>query len=98
MRLAWAGVIQTRGRTSGPKWRNYPTKRIPASHRMRLTGPLSKTDRASGVDPHRGQRYSLRQARYDALAEDISGWAAAAARAGETLSVLDVGCGSGHLL
>ena len=53
---------------------------------------------AFGVDPHRRERYSLREARYDALAEDISGWAALAARGGGTLTVLDVGCGSGLFL
>jgi SAM-dependent methyltransferase len=60
--------------------------------------PLLKPGWAFGVDPHRRERYSLRQSRYDALAEDISAWAAVAARAGETLSVLDVGCGPGFLL
>ena len=57
-----------------------------------------KPDHAFGVDPHRRQFYSLRQSRYDALAQDISGWAGAAARAGSKLAVLDVGCGSGTLL
>src|SRR3954468_23400814 len=53
---------------------------------------------AFGVDPSRPERYSLRQARYAALADDISVWAGAAARRGETLSLLDVGCGWGALL
>jgi SAM-dependent methyltransferase len=53
---------------------------------------------AFGVDPHRREFYSLRQSRYDALAQDISDWAGAAAHRGEKLSVLDVGCGSGTLL
>ena len=53
---------------------------------------------AFGVDPTRPERYSLRQARYEALAADISAWAGEAARRGETLSVLDVGCGWGPLL
>src|SRR5205807_9639650 len=53
---------------------------------------------AFGVDPSRPERYSLRQSRYAALAENISGWAGAAARRGETLSLLDVGCGWGPLL
>src|SRR5437879_4658190 len=48
---------------------------------------------AFGVDPSRPERYSLRQARYAALAEDISDWAGAAAARGQTLSLLDVGCG-----
>jgi SAM-dependent methyltransferase len=50
---------------------------------------------AYGVDPKRPQRYSLRQARYDALAEDIDALAAAAARDGRRLSVLDIGAGEG---
>lgn len=53
---------------------------------------------AFGVDPSRPERYSLRQARYAALADDISEWAGHAARRGHTLSVLDVGCGWGPLL
>src|SRR5438045_5182759 len=53
---------------------------------------------AFGVDPSRPERYSLRQARYAALADDIDVWAGAAARRGETLSLLDVGCGWGPLL
>jgi 2-polyprenyl-3-methyl-5-hydroxy-6-metoxy-1,4-benzoquinol methylase len=53
---------------------------------------------AFGVDPTRPERYSLRQSRYDALAGDISAWAGAAAARGETLSLLDVGCGWGPLL
>ncbi len=70
----------------------------PAFRRMRVDGSPSKPAWAFGVDPHRRERYSLRQARYDALAEDLSAWAAAAASAGETLSVLDVSCGQGLLL
>ena len=53
---------------------------------------------AFGVDPSRPERYSLRQARYAALADDIDEWAGQAARRGHTLSVLDVGCGWGPLL
>jgi len=53
---------------------------------------------AFGVDPSRPERYSLRQARYAALADDIDAWAGEAARRGQTLSVLDVGCGWGPLL
>src|SRR5712671_4228494 len=53
---------------------------------------------AFGVDPSRPERYSLRQSRYAALAEDISDWAGAAAARGQTLSLLDVGCGWGPLL
>src|SRR5437868_14710680 len=53
---------------------------------------------AFGVDPSRPERYSLRQARYAALADDIDVWAGEAARRGEILSLLDVGCGWGPLL
>src|SRR5258708_21026470 len=53
---------------------------------------------AFGVDPGRPERYSMRQARYAALAGEISAGAGAAARRGETLSLLDVGGGWGPLL
>jgi SAM-dependent methyltransferase len=53
---------------------------------------------AFGCDPHRRERFSLRQSRYDAIAQDINGWARAAARLGRKLSILDVGCGTGTLL
>ena len=62
------------------------------------TAPRSPARLAFGVDPSRPERYSLRQARYAALADDIDAWAVAAARRGETLAVLDVGCGWGPLL
>jgi SAM-dependent methyltransferase len=52
---------------------------------------------AFGVDPFRPQFYSLRQSRYDALAEEVSEWAGQLAL-GEMLSVLDIGCGTGVLL
>lgn len=54
--------------------------------------------RAFGVDPFRRERYSLRQSRYDALASDLERLAAAAARAGRDLSVLEIGCSGGSLL
>lgn len=50
------------------------------------------------TDPNRPEPYRLRLARYGVLAQDIDSWAAAAARAGRVLSVLDVGCGWGPLL
>lgn len=50
---------------------------------------------AFGVDPKRPQRYSLRQARYDALAQDIDALAARAAKHDRRLSVLDIGAGGG---
>jgi SAM-dependent methyltransferase len=49
-------------------------------------------------DPHGHHFYTLRQSRYDALAEDVNDLARAAARDGKPLSVLDVGCGDGTLL
>jgi len=56
-----------------------------------------KPRHAFGVDPHRPEFYSLRQARYEAMAQDISDWAGKAARSGRKLSVLDVGCSNGTL-
>jgi len=50
---------------------------------------------AYGVDPRRPERYSLRQARYDALAADIDARAVVAASEGRRLSVLDIGSGGG---
>jgi 2-polyprenyl-3-methyl-5-hydroxy-6-metoxy-1,4-benzoquinol methylase len=51
--------------------------------------------KAFGIDPKRPQHYSLRQARYDALARDIDALAGKAAEAGQRLAVLDIGCGKG---
>ena len=60
------------------------------------TGMSAASERlAFGVDPKRPQRYSLRQARYDALAHDIDALAGAAANSGRRLSVLDIGSGGG---
>ncbi|WP_459696732.1 class I SAM-dependent methyltransferase [Acidisoma sp. C75] len=53
---------------------------------------------AFGVDPTRAPRYSLRQARYDAAAEDIDRWAAAFLALGQRMEVLDVGFGTASLL
>jgi SAM-dependent methyltransferase len=53
---------------------------------------------AFGVDPSRPHAYSLRQARYEAVAEDISRWAGEAAAASRKLALLDVGCAWGVLL
>jgi len=55
----------------------------------------AKPNHAFGVDPTRRERYSLRQSRYEALAEDVSRWAGEAAAAGNSLRVLDIGCGTG---
>jgi SAM-dependent methyltransferase len=49
-------------------------------------------------DPHAHHRYTLRQSRYDAVAEDINEWARSAKCDGKMLSILDVGCGDGTLL
>lgn len=54
--------------------------------------------RAIVTDPRRPEPYRLRLARYNALAQDISQWAGEAARRGQRLGVLDVGCGWGVLL
>ena len=51
---------------------------------------------AYGVDPRRQEYYSLRQARYDALADDIDAWAAKPP-SGRKLKVIDVGCTTGLL-
>ena len=58
---------------------------------------VAKPKHAYGVDPRREEYYSLREARYDALADDIDAWAAEAARQGRKLQVIDVGCTSGVL-
>jgi len=64
----------------------------------RWAAPATPQRLAFGVDPSRPQAYSLRQARYEALADDISGWAGAASAEGRRLSLLDVGCAWGVLL
>jgi SAM-dependent methyltransferase len=69
-----------------------------ASTAPQTAPPTAAPRLAFGVDPSRPERYSLRQARYAALADDIDRWAAEAACRGDTLSVLDVGCGWGPLL
>lgn len=46
---------------------------------------------AFGIDDTRPQLYSLRQSRYQALAEDINALAEAAAREGRRLRLLDIG-------
>jgi 2-polyprenyl-3-methyl-5-hydroxy-6-metoxy-1,4-benzoquinol methylase len=57
--------------------------------------PTAQNRLAFGVDPKRSHRYSLRQARYDALAHDIDALAGQAARQGRRFSVLDIGSGGG---
>lgn len=46
---------------------------------------------AFGVDPTRKERFSLRQSRYFAIAEDVSRLAGEARQSGRNLEVLDVG-------
>jgi SAM-dependent methyltransferase len=65
---------------------------------MRLGRRAYSPRHAFDIDPRRPQRYRLRLSRYMVLAQDISDWAGEAARAGQMLSVLDVGCGWGPLL
>jgi 2-polyprenyl-3-methyl-5-hydroxy-6-metoxy-1,4-benzoquinol methylase len=61
-----------------------------------MTNHKTSTRRlAYGVDPRRPERYSLRQARYDALAADIDALAAVAASEERRLNVLDIGSGGG---
>ncbi len=50
---------------------------------------------AFGVDPTRQERYSLRQARYFAIAQDIAALIATASQRGETIKLLDVGVWNG---
>lgn len=52
---------------------------------------------AFGVDERRPQLYSLRQSRYQALAQDIHALAAEKAKAGERLMLLDIGMKEGIL-
>jgi len=63
-----------------------------------LTTQFPKPNHAYGVDPRRKEYYSLRQARYDALAEDIDRWAGEAERLNRKLKVIDVGLTQGILL
>lgn len=64
----------------------------------RTGGHLREPRRAFGVDPEGHQLYTLRQSRYDALAQDISDWARIAACKGKQLCIIDVGCGIATLL
>ena len=60
-----------------------------------LVSTFPKVGFAYGVDPRRAEYYSLRQARYDALADDIDIWAAEALAKGHKLRLVDVGCTTG---
>jgi uncharacterized membrane protein YkvA (DUF1232 family)/SAM-dependent methyltransferase len=55
---------------------------------------LARRRQAFGVDPARPHFYSLRQSRYDALAQEVSDWASAVAPR-EKLRLLIFGCGAG---
>ncbi len=68
-----------------------------AEARLPLSREFLKPNHAYGVDPRRPEYYSLRQARYDALGDDIDAWAVEAAAVGRKLKVIDVGCTSGIL-
>jgi 2-polyprenyl-3-methyl-5-hydroxy-6-metoxy-1,4-benzoquinol methylase len=70
----------------------------PRLHSPVISDEAAPRGLAFGIDPTRPERYSLRQSRYEALAQDISAWAGEAAGRGETLALLDVGCGWGPLL
>ncbi len=63
-----------------------------------MNSEFPKPNHAFGVDPWRRELYSLRQSRYDALAQDVSEWAGTAASSGKKLTVLDVGCSRGPAL
>jgi 2-polyprenyl-3-methyl-5-hydroxy-6-metoxy-1,4-benzoquinol methylase len=68
-----------------------------ADLQISVTHGFPRPRHAYGVDPRREEYYSLREARYDALADDIDAWAAEAAAQGRKLEVLDVGCSIGVL-
>ena len=67
------------------------TALLPWRRQSAETGPAGQ---AFGVDPARREYYSLRQSRYDALAQDVSDWAGAAP-SGHKQRLLIVGCGVG---
>lgn len=79
-------------------------KEVMAEHRARLDQRFGKDERAAerrqrlgrafGVDPMRREYYSLRQSRYDALAQQIDVWAGALAGSAK-LRLLIIGCGVG---
>src|SRR6266853_3920678 len=73
-------------------------KAIRSVDNARLARRAYSPRHAFDIDPKRPERYRLRLSRYMVLAQDISDWAGAAALAGRTLSVLDVGCGWGPML
>jgi SAM-dependent methyltransferase len=70
---------------------------VPLTSRMPWRRPLvgpRPARQAFGIDPARREYFSLRQSRYDALAQDVSDWAGAAV-AGRKLRLLIIGCGVG---
>jgi SAM-dependent methyltransferase len=72
-------------------------RKVATAAQMNATASQSARGRrlAYGVDPRRPERYSLRQARYDALAHDIDALAAKASSEGRRLAVIDIGSGGG---
>ncbi len=70
----------------------------PLKREHKVSSEVQKRKLAFGVNPRGRRLYSLRHSRYDALAEDVSGWAGAAAATGKKLTVLDAGCSSGLVL
>ncbi len=62
------------------------------------TGGPGQLRMAFGVDPSRRERFSLRQARYDAIGEELAQRGRAALQAGKRLQVLDIGAGQGLTL
>lgn len=57
-----------------------------------------KPGMAFGVDPSRRERYSLRQARYYAIGQELARRGLEAMQAGHKLQVLDIGAGQGLTL
>lgn len=53
---------------------------------------------AYGVDPRRQERYSLRQARFFEIGQDLGRYGLAALQEGRQLQVLDIGAGEGTTL
>lgn len=62
---------------------------------MSVTETVRPKPLAFGVDPCRGERYSLRQSRYDALASEVGAVALEFSRRQQILRLLDVGVDTG---
>jgi len=76
-------------------WKMNPTRSVDS---FGLDRRAYSPRQAFAIGSARQRRYRLRLSRYMVLAQDISDWAGAAALAGRSLAVLDVGCGWGPLL